>query len=100
LDNAITYAGRGGQITLRCFSEAGAAVLEVEDDGPGIAPADRGRVLQRFQRGAQELGTGSGLGLAIVSDIARAHGARLSLNDGAGNAQGAGLRVRVQFDPA
>jgi two-component system sensor histidine kinase TctE len=69
-------------------------VLELEDNGPGIADADRARVLQRFQRGAQATGSGSGLGLAIVGDIVQAHGAELTLGAGA---KGVGLRVRVLF---
>lgn len=94
LHNALTYAGRGAQVTLRSFTEGGAPVLEVEDDGPGIPATERPRVLQRFQRGAQAVGQGSGLGLAIVADIARAHGAQLCLADGGA---GAGLCVRVVF---
>lgn len=94
LHNALTYAGRGAQVTLRCFDPGTGAVLEVEDNGPGIAPDERPRVLQRFQRGAQAVGQGSGLGLAIVSDIVAAHGATLALLDGAA---GTGLRVRVTF---
>jgi len=96
LHNALCYAGRGAQVTLRTFCADGLPVLEVEDNGPGIPPAERPRVLQRFQRGAQAVGEGSGLGLAIVSDIALAHGARLGLHD-AGS--GSGLRVRVTFAP-
>ena len=69
------------RVTVRTRSEPGWSVLEVEDNGPGIAPADRERVLQRFQRGPQALGTGSGLGLAIVADIVAQHGGTLCLED-------------------
>jgi two-component system sensor histidine kinase TctE len=99
LDNALNYAGPGARVTVRTSvaAHAGgppAAVLEVEDNGPGIPPADRERAFERFQRGSA--GTGSGLGLSIVRDIVRHHRARVDLLDGPG---GVGLRVRVVFQP-
>ncbi len=99
LDNAINYAGAGARVTIRTGAVPGApgrAMLEVEDNGPGIAPADRERAFERFQRGNAG-GTGSGLGLSIVRDIAGHHGAQVALLDGPG---GVGLRVRVTFPPA
>jgi two-component system, OmpR family, sensor histidine kinase TctE len=96
LDNAINYAGSGARVTIRTGTTApGRAVLEVEDNGPGIPPQDRERAFERFQRGNAG-GTGSGLGLSIVRDIADHHGARAELLDGPG---GVGLRVRVTFAP-
>jgi signal transduction histidine kinase len=68
--------------------------IEVEDDGPGIRPAERGRVVERFYRVAGTAGTGSGLGLAIVREIAAAHGATLSIAEGAA---GRGCRVEIRF---
>lgn len=97
LHNALSYAGPGAQVTVRTFLAHGSPVLEVEDNGPGIAPEDHQRMLQRFQRGPQSVGDGSGLGLAIVSDIVQAHEAQLALGTGQG---GAGLRVRIVFDSA
>jgi two-component system sensor histidine kinase TctE len=80
---------------VRCGAAAGGALLEVEDDGPGIPPAERARVFERFVRLAPDGGaTGSGLGLAIVRDIARLHGARVELGEGAG---GKGARFTVHF---
>ena len=103
LDNAINYAGAGARITVRTGmrQEPGAllpprAVLEVEDNGPGIPPDDRERAFERFQRGNAG-GSGSGLGLSIVRDIARHHRASVELLDGPG---GVGLKVRVTFPPA
>jgi len=96
LDNAINYAGPGARITIRTGTIAqGRAVLEVEDNGPGIPPQERERAFERFQRGNAG-GTGSGLGLSIVRDIADHHGARAELLDGPG---GVGLKVRVTFAP-
>jgi two-component system sensor histidine kinase TctE len=100
LDNALNYAGPGARVTVRTRLQDGlagaAAVLEVEDNGPGIAPAERERALERFQRGAGAGGSGSGLGLSIVRDIALHHAARIELRDGPG---GVGLCVRVTFPP-
>jgi two-component system sensor histidine kinase TctE len=96
LDNAFNYAGPGARVTVRTGPAAdagGRPMLEVEDNGPGIAPADRERAFERFQRGNAG-GTGSGLGLSIVRDIVRHHRARVELLDGPG---GVGLRVRVLF---
>ena len=99
LDNAINYAGPGARITIRTGPVPEAttllAMLEVEDNGPGIPPEDRERAFERFQRGKAG-GTGSGLGLSIVRDIAGHHGATAELLDGPG---GVGLKVRVTFAP-
>jgi signal transduction histidine kinase len=68
-------------------------VLEVSDDGPGIPPADRGRVLEPFFRLPTSPGTGSGLGLSIVRATIERLGGTLALSDAGGAASG--LRVRV-----
>jgi two-component system sensor histidine kinase TctE len=77
--------------------EPGWEVLEVEDNGPGIAPQERARVFERFYRGAEPEGEGSGLGLAIVREIAVSHDAQLVLDI---PASGRGLVVRVSFPAA
>ena len=80
--NAVRHAASRVRVTL--VEEAGAAVLGVADDGPGIAPADRGRVLERFVRlddARARDGGGSGLGLAICDEIVRAHGGQLTVGD-------------------
>ena len=74
------------------------ALLEVEDEGPGIPPAERERVLERFYRVPGTTGTGSGLGLAIVREIATVHGAKLEI--GEPRAGGPGCRVSLIFPPA
>jgi len=94
LHNALQYAGAGARVTVRTSVHEGHARIEVEDNGPGIAPADRERVFRRFDRGSQPRGSGSGLGLAIVRDIAHTHGAQVQLGTGAA---GRGLRVTVEF---
>jgi two-component system phosphate regulon sensor histidine kinase PhoR len=74
-DNAIKYADEGGRVILRARRDDGRALLEVEDDGPGIEPAHRKRLFERFYRvdagRSRELG-GTGLGLAIVKHLASA----------------------------
>ena len=98
VDNAIKYTPAGGHVTLRCGADSPRQVwLEVEDNGPGIAPAERGRVLQRFYRVPGTQGEGNGLGLAIADGIARVHGTQLQFDVGSG---GLGLRVRVSFPSA
>ena len=97
VDNAVKYTHAGGTVTLRCAplgQEGMGALLEVEDDGPGVPPPERPRVLERFYRVQGTLGEGTGLGLAIADEIARVHGSQLTLHDGAG---GKGLRVRIEL---
>ncbi|MBP6854258.1 MAG: sensor histidine kinase, partial [Rhodoferax sp.] len=96
LNNAIKYTQTSGTITLRCGQRDGSPFLEVEDDGPGISRAERPMVLQRFYRVQGAQGEGNGLGLAIADEIARAHHARLTLDEGG---QGRGLRVTLTFGP-
>jgi two-component system sensor histidine kinase TctE len=92
--NALEYSPRGAHATVRTGRRNGAAFLEVEDDGPGIAAAERERVLERFYRVRGTPGTGSGLGLAIVREIAAGHGATLAINEGMG---ARGCRVGITF---
>jgi two-component system sensor histidine kinase TctE len=97
VDNALNYTPAGGRVTVRCGGGAGDAYLEVEDDGPGIPEAERGRVRQRFYRLPGSQGHGCGLGLAIVEEISRLHRADVTIDAGA---QGRGTRIRVQFPPS
>jgi two-component system sensor histidine kinase TctE len=83
VDNAITYTPAGGSITVRCGTGGATVFLEVVDTGVGIPAAERARVTDRFYRGNRSRGEGSGLGLAIVADVARLHGAKLSITAGA-----------------
>ena len=92
--NALEYTPAGGRVTVRAVRCGSGAALEVEDDGPGIAPAERGRVLERFYRAPGTGGTGSGLGLSIVREIAAAHGAEIAIGEGEG---GRGCRVTLRF---
>ena len=77
----MAFTDDGGLVLLRARSEGPHVAIEVDDDGPGIAPADRDRIWERFARGgvARQPGTGgSGLGLPAVKAIVEAHGGSLA----------------------
>ncbi|WP_184007904.1 MULTISPECIES: sensor histidine kinase [unclassified Paraburkholderia] len=94
IDNAIRYAGDGSVITVRVAQFDDRALLEVTDNGPGIASDEREAVFERFYRSsATQSVAGTGLGLSIVREIARVHDAQITLHD----ATGGGLVVRVVF---
>ena len=61
--------------------EDGGALLTVDDDGPGVADADRERIFAPFARLESTNGEGSGLGLALVEQQVRHHGARIDVGD-------------------
>lgn len=84
LTNALKY-GAGRPITVRARAAEGFAVLEVEDQGPGIDPADHGRIFARFERAAGAHKKESlGLGLFIVRAIAEAHGGTVAVRSEVG----------------
>ena len=85
---------QGGHVTVTTGVRNDCPFLEVEDDGPGIPPAEREQVQERFYRITGTSGTGSGLGLAIVREIALAHGAEISIGSGA---HGRGCKVGLTF---
>jgi two-component system, OmpR family, sensor histidine kinase TctE len=96
-DNAIRYTPAGGNVTLRCLRTTGGLLLQVCDDGPGIALDERSRVLERFYRVQGTAGEGTGLGLAIADEIACLHGTHLQLGDSVvagGSAPSAGSAPR------
>jgi len=94
IHNALEYTPRAGRVTVRTGVRNDCAFLEVEDDGPGIPPAESEQVLERFYRVAGTGGTGSGLGLSIVREITLAHGAEISICAGA---HGRGCKVGLTF---
>jgi signal transduction histidine kinase len=96
VDNALRYSPSGARVELRVWNENGAALLRVDDSGPGIPPAERARVFDRFYRRAAGGEEGTGLGLAIVRSVAERHGAELTLSD----SPAGGLRVTLRFGGA
>lgn len=97
LDNALRYVGRGGRIEVHLQRLPGGPHLEVADDGPGIAPADRPLVFERFWRGTGHDVPGTGLGLAIVARAAERLGGRITLCDGLARPGGCGARFALQL---
>ena len=108
VDNALRYTPAGGVVTARVLPDPydQMVVLQVEDTGPGIAPAEREAVFRAFYRSPDTPVDGSGLGLAIVREIALRHGAEIELADTrprsgeTENAPGALFTVRFPALPA
>ncbi|MET9377929.1 HAMP domain-containing sensor histidine kinase [Streptomyces sp. NPDC002992] len=93
LGNACRHAG--STVTVAVRTDATSAVLEVLDDGPGIPPADRHRVFERFTRldeSRTRAAGGAGLGLPIAREIAVRHGGTLGVGE---SARGARLVARL-----
>lgn len=91
MDNAVKFAGHA---RARVYEEGGSAVVEVDDDGPGVPESEREKLFEPFQRGEPSRSRatgGSGLGLAVVRSVARAHGGDATLE----NRVGGGLRARA-----
>jgi signal transduction histidine kinase len=85
LDNAIKFSPAGSTVQVTASHAGGdgdGMAIAVRDHGPGIADADKPKVVQRFYRGDRSRATpGAGLGLALVAAVARLHGGRLELRD-------------------
>jgi two-component system OmpR family sensor kinase len=94
VDNAIKYTPEGGTVDVSVVAEAGSVTVTVEDSGPGIPPAERERVFDRFYRVPGSDVKGSGLGLAIIKSIAERHGATLALGE---STRLGGLEATVNF---
>jgi two-component system OmpR family sensor kinase len=76
VSNAVLYTEPDTTVEIEVGSEGEQAFLEVRDQGPGIAPDERGRIFERFVRlepARERHPEGSGLGLAIVEQVANAH---------------------------
>ena len=95
--NALKYVPAGGHVLVRALRDADAAVLEVKDDGPGIAAEDVPRVFERFVRlSGSEGAAGSGIGLALARELAELHGGRMTCE----SEPGKGTTFRARFPPA
>jgi signal transduction histidine kinase len=110
IDNAIKFAPQGGVVSVTLRSTPLGPLLEVGDNGPGIAPSERAAVLQRFYRGnAVRHIAGSGLGLSVVAAVMRVHDFTLRIDDahdltrdvqgGQSGQSGPGTRMSVECWP-
>ncbi|MFC7582825.1 ATP-binding protein [Nonomuraea antimicrobica] len=100
LDNLLANAQRhaSSAVVVSVERDGGEAVLAVTDDGPGVAPANRERIFERFVRlddSRRRDPNGSGLGLAISRDIARTHRGTLKVED---SPQGARFALRLPIE--
>jgi signal transduction histidine kinase len=92
LKNATeSFESGAGAVWVTARAEEGAVVVEIRDDGPGIAPEVRERLFEPFV--TTKVGRGSGLGLSISRKIVEEHGGRLELE----SALGAGTCVTLRF---
>jgi two-component system sensor histidine kinase TctE len=104
LDNAINYtpssAERPGVITARVLADpfGKVIILQVEDSGPGIAPAERELIFQPFYRALGNDVDGSGLGLPIAQEIARQHHATIQVEDTHPGQTPPGARFTLRFE--
>jgi signal transduction histidine kinase len=102
LTNAIKFTPPGGMVELdvRQGAVRGTAILTVSDNGPGVAPADRPHIFERFYRGeSTRLLAGSGVGLAVVAQLVKAHGGSVELVDAPTDAP-PGTTIAVTFPTA
>src|SRR5476651_2336260 len=99
VDIALRYTPAGGSVTVRVRADEEHGIVEVEDTGPGIPPAERRQIFERFYRILGSAADGSGLGLAIVREIVVQHGAEIDVfnNPRAHHPQRPGSLFRVSF---
>jgi two-component system OmpR family sensor kinase len=96
LDNAVRFTPRGGRVDIGVYRDAGAAVVQIEDTGPGIPPGEMDRIYEPFFRGSQPIEDGTGLGLSIVKRIVDRSGGSIVLENISGPS-GTGLRATVRL---
>ena len=95
LSNAIRFSPVGGRIDIDLSHADGRVVLDIRDEGAGIAPEDRDRVFEPFFRGTRQpvdAPKGSGIGLSIVQEYIQAHGGRMTLQP---SERGAHFRIEL-----
>lgn len=103
LDNAIKYTPMGGQVDVRMKSRGDQLVLEVRDNGIGVAPLDLPRLFEKFYRSGRKEAyqqRGTGLGLAIVKSIAERHGGRVWVESTLGKGSSFFFEIPYQRQPS
>ncbi len=93
ISNAVKYTPAGGAIQVSLAVQDNTALIEVQDNGPGIPEAEQPYLFERFYRGRGQKGQGSGLGLAICQEIAAIHGGRVTFT----SREGEGTIFRLQI---
>ncbi len=98
LSNAIRHSPFKGMIRLTLSQQPGLVRIDIQDQGCGVAPADRERIFEPFYRGERQPrdgARGSGIGLSIVHEYVAAHGGRISLLE-----EPSGAHFRIEFPHA
>jgi two-component system, OmpR family, sensor histidine kinase BaeS len=95
LDNAARHSPPDGEVRVAATRDGEEVRLDVADDGPGIAPAERGLVFERFTTSAAQ-NSGTGLGLAISRWVVQLHGGTIAVAD---SERGCRIEVRLPSDP-
>lgn len=99
LSNAIRFSPRRGTIVLRLALQGSQVQIEVQDQGPGVAEADRARIFEPFYRGERQpsdAARGTGIGLSIVQEYIAAHGGTIALLP---DSAGAHFRIELPHVP-
>jgi two-component system OmpR family sensor kinase len=97
LDNALRFTPPRGTVDLGIYRQDDAAILQIEDTGPGIAPDDMNRIFEPFFRGHRPEGEGTGLGLSIVKRFVDGLGGSIALENIVTGSTQSGLRVIVRL---
>ena len=92
LDNAVRHGPPGGTVSVLARRVGEQMEIDVRDEGPGIAAADRERVFDRFTRGERAVGGGTGLGLAIARWAVDLHGGEIVVAE---PVAGRGCRIQI-----
>ena len=82
LSNAIRFSPQGSTVLMQLSVQPESIRIDIQDQGPGVAQADRERIFEPFYRGErqpQDALRGTGIGLSIVQEYIRAHGGRVGL---------------------
>jgi two-component system, OmpR family, sensor kinase len=96
LDNALRFTPQGGRVDVGIYRDHEAAILQIEDTGPGIASGEMDRIFEPFFRGRRPQGEGTGLGLSIVKRVVDGLGGSIVLENISGTTL-SGLRVIVRL---
>lgn len=84
VDNAIKYTPKGSSITITSYQQGEKAIVEIADDGPGIADDMKPRIFDMFYSGANKIADSRrslGLGLSLCKSIITAHGGQITVRD-------------------